>query len=186
MGVSTAAAPTVLYLRYQASADNPSGSVPATFGLTSVTSAAQLAAQGRVEDFTDLGSSGLIGSTAAQAVGTQVFKRFTRAAFTDLFGASYGTLLNLGGVPADPGCFYAEGGAPMVCQLLLSDYGQPGEVAPGPVRILVGAYEWDDAALLATVTPFESIRHRWSDLLTAATDAIKPRAAPTSRGKHGK
>jgi hypothetical protein len=186
VGVNTAAAPTRLYLRYQTAADSPSSSVAATYGLTSVTNTAQLAAQGIVEDFTDLGSSGLIGATAAQAVGAQVFKRFTRAAFTDPFGSQYGSLLNLGGTPVDPGCFYAEGGAPMVCQLLLSDYGQPGEVNPGPVRVLVGAYEWDDAALTATVTPFESIRHRWSDLLTAATDTIHPRAAPTSRKKHGR
>jgi hypothetical protein len=182
-GVSIAAAPSVLYLRYQATADSATGSTPATFALTSVTSAAQLAAQGRVEDFTDLGSAGLIGSGGAQAVGTQVFKRFTRAAFTDAFPARHGTLLNLGGVPADPGVFYSDGQAAMVCQLLLSDFGQPGEVTPGAApRFLVGAAEWDDAALTLTLTPFEQLRHRWSDLLSAAsTPQDHPRSRPASR-----
>ena len=143
-----------------------------------MTRAAAETAQGRSEDFTDLSSSGLIGSSGAQTVGNRVFTRYTRAAFTDPFTAGFGQLLNMGGVPVDPGVFYADGQTAMVCQLLLSDFAQPGEISPGPLRVLIGAYEWDDGALTATLTPFESLRKDWSSLLSAVTSTYQPRIPP--------
>ena len=56
-------APTTLYLRYQATADSANGKTPATYSLTSVDPRGGGDAQGRSEDFTDLSSSGLIGSS---------------------------------------------------------------------------------------------------------------------------
>jgi len=55
------------------------------------------------------------------------------------------------------------------------------------VKLLVGAYEWDDAARVATLTPFDSMRHNFSSLMQAAGGPDPaPRTQPIIRKKKGK
>jgi len=74
-----------------------------------------------------------------------VLKRFTRASFTDAFQIRVRPAHHMGGTPVDPGVFYSDGLSAMVFQccvrLRLQRRGHPW-----PVKLLVGAYEWDDAA----------------------------------------
>jgi hypothetical protein len=180
---SIASGPNALFLRYQATFD--SGSTPATYAIVEVDRNNAITKQGRREDATDLGSAGVLTSGAATTVGTQVMKRFTRAGFTDPFIAQYGQLCNIGGVPVDPGVFYQDGAVHMFCRVLLSDFAFSGEVTQGPVQFLVGAYQWDDAAMTATITPFENFRADFATLLQDAVDGAPGRTkAITTHKKH--
>ena len=167
----------VIYLRYQSAWD--SGRTPATYAVTSVSNSDLITATGRREDYADLSSAGTMSAGSAQAVGNQVLKRFTRAAFTQSFAVRPGDLLNMGGQPVDLGAFYGDGINAVVCKLLLGDFAYGGEITRGTVQFLVGTYEWDDAALTATVTPFESVRHDFATLLSTAVDTTPVRVKPT-------
>lgn len=179
--------PNALYLRYQSSAD---GATKATYGLTSVTRSNAIAAQGRREGFTDISSSGTLTAGAAQTVGTNTLKRFTRASFTDPFTVQYGQLTNMGGVPVDLGTYYGDGWSPpiMVMQVLLSDFAFSGELTRGPVILPVGSYEWNDDTMVATITPLESVRNDFATLLSNATDGAPGRHQPitSKKKKRGK
>jgi hypothetical protein len=63
----------------------------------------------------------------------------------------------------------------MVCKAALLDYGYGGEVKPGPVEFLVGAYEYDAAAGTAAVTPFQGVRTDFAGLMEQRVGQIKPR-----------
>lgn len=180
---SIASGPNALYLRYQSS---PDGAAKAAYGLASATNAAQLATQNRREDYTDLSSSGTMTSGSAGAVGTQILSRFQRAGFTDPFVIQYGQLMNMGGAPVDPGVYYQDSAQVMVCRVLLSDFAFAGEVLRGPVQFIVGAYSWDDGTMQATITPFGSIRHDFTSLVSAAVDSIPVRSQPVQRKKKGR
>lgn len=183
---SVAAGATMVRIRYQTAKDNQAHA-PATYALTSVTDSAREAQQGHTEDYMDLSSAGAQTAGQAQAVGSSVLQRFTRAAFTDPFQVTYGHLLSTGGTPVDPGCFYADGIGAMVCQLMLADLGYSGDIARGPMKFLVGEYQWDDSKCVATITPFESMRHNWSSLLSvAAQTAPHHRHRATHKHKKGR
>ena len=173
-----------IYIRYQATADTTK--VPATYGLTSVQQQSLIDAQGMRQDYMDLSSAGVISAGAAQATGNQVLKKFTRAGFTDAFSARYGQLTNMGGTPVDPGVFWADGITAMVLRVLLADFAFAGEVIRGPVQLMVGAYEWDDAALAATLTPAESSRRDFASLMSAAVDQETARTQPVAKKKKGR
>lgn len=181
---SVAAGPDKIYIRYQATAD--AGKKPATYGLTSVAQQQVIDAQGMRQDWMDLSSAGVTTAVAAQGVGNSVLKRFTRAGFTDAFTARFGQLLNLGGTAADPGLFWGDGMTAMVVRVLLADFAFSGEVARGPITLMIGAYEWDDGAMTATLTPFESMRHDFASLMSAAVDSFHPRQQPTHKKKKGR
>jgi hypothetical protein len=74
----------------------------------------------------------------------------------------------------------------MVCKALLSDFAFAGEVARGPVTFLVGSYQWDDGAMQATITPFGSVRHDFTSLMSAAVDSIPVRHQPVHKKKKGR
>jgi hypothetical protein len=170
---SIASGPNALFIRYNSAAD--AGNVPAKYALVEVDRSSAIATQGRREDFTDVSSGGVLTSGAATNIGAAVMKRFTRAGFTDPFVLQYGQLTNMGGVPVDPGVFYQDGAVTMFCRAILSDFAFSGEVTRGPVQFLVGAYSWDDAAMQATVTPFENFRADFATLLQNATNAAPAR-----------
>lgn len=176
---SIASGPDAIYVRYQSSGDG--GTTPAVFSLTNVVQQSVIDALGRREDYMDLSSVGTQSAGTAQGVGNQVLKKFTRAGFTDSFTVPYGRLLNMGGTKVDPGLFYQDGAVVMVCKVLMSDFAFTGEVTRGPVTLMVGAYEWNDADRIATITPFDNIRHDFSSLMTAITDAVPVRVAPTHK-----
>lgn len=183
VGQSVASGPDALYLRYQSAADT--NKAAATYALTSVVQQDVIDAQGRREDGVDLSSAGVTTAGAAQGVGSSVLKRFTRAGFTDAIQAPYGALCSNGGTPVDPGVFYPLGSPPFV-RVLLTDFAFGGEVTRGPVQFMVGAYEWDDGSMIASITPFESMRHDFASLLSAAVDDFHPRQKPVHKKKKGR
>lgn len=172
-----------IFGRYQSS---PDAATKATYGLTSSVSQALIDAQGRREDYADFGSAGVQTAGSIQTTLGLVLKRFTRAGFTSPFVIQPGQLMNMGGTPVDPGVFYQDSAAVMVCRVLLSDFAFSGEVTRGPVNLLVGSYVWDDAACTATITPFESMTHDFTSMLQAAVDDIPVRSQPTAKKKKGK
>lgn len=176
--------PTVIYIRYQITAD--AGNKAATYGLTSVSDGPRTGKLGRSEAYVDLSSGGIQTAGQAQAVGLNVLKKFTRASFSDSFTFKYGDLLNMGGVPVDPGVFYCENGAPMVTKLMLADYTASGEVNPGTLNLLIGAYQWDDGACTGTMTAFESLRSDFAGLMQAAVNTMPVRTLPVAKKKKGK
>lgn len=173
-----------IYIRYQATKDTTK--VPATYALTSVQQQSLIDAQGMRQDYMDLSSAGVMSAGTAQAAGNQVLKKFTRAGFTDAFSARYGQLTNMGGTPVDPGVFWADGITAMVIRVLLADFAFAGEVIRGPVQLMVGAYEWDDAALTAAITPAESSRRDFASLMSAAVDQVTARQQPVAKKKKGR
>lgn len=186
VGRNVTAGATMIRIRYQTAADS-SKHAPAAYALTSVEDTTRAAQQGHTEDYMDLSSAGAQTAGQAQAVGNAVLQRFTRAAFTDPFQVRYGHLLNMGGAAVDPGVFYSDGIGAMVCQLMLADLGYAGDIARGPMRFLVGQYQWDDSACIATITPFESINHNWPTLLSvAAQTEVHHRHHATHRHKKGR
>lgn len=176
---SIAAGPTTLYIRYQASADDADTNTVATYGLTSVTNSALEASTGRREDFLDLSSAGVYTAGQAQAVGNQAMKQFTRVAFAEPFTVRHGSLRSLGGTLLDPGAFYMDGMAGMVCRLLLADYTPGSDSQLGAPQFLTGGYEWNDADLVGTVTPYEALRHDFSSLLEMVGSSAPDRTGAT-------
>ena len=155
-----------ILLRYQATADIAATStkkaVAATFAITSASNPASVAAHGQMEYFLDVSSAGVMSATAARAIGQQVLTRFVRASFAGPFTASPGQVRTTGGQPVDLGC----DGAGLVYQVMVTDGGYGGEVAPAPLVFMSGAYEYDEDTGTATITPFQSARHDLASLIS--------------------
>jgi hypothetical protein len=166
-----------IWIRYESSADTTStsgGDTPAVYATTSVSNAASVAAHGVIETYIDLSDAGVMDAAAAAAVGNAVLSIYVRASFAGPFTAGYGQLLNTGGAAIDPGTDQA---ATMV-RLILTDYAYGGEVTPQfPVTFIVGAYEWDDFAEVATITPYQSVDQSLTGLLSLESSLLTPIAA---------
>lgn len=158
-----------IWIRYEISDGSASGT-SATFGLTSVTNPASIAAHGALETYIDLSSAGVISAAQAQQVGNYVLAIYQRASFAGPFTASFGQLLNAGGAPVDPGTDQAG----TVVRLLLTDFGYGGEVTTAPITFIVGAYLWDDFAQKATVTPYQVLNQSLSGLLSLENTLLTP------------
>jgi hypothetical protein len=150
-----------LWLRYQASADAAAAS--AVYDLTSTTVTASALKYGPVEDYEDLSSAGDMTSAAVQALGANLLSRYIRASFSAPFTVRQGQLMTAGGQAVDLGS-EREGS---ICQALITDYGYGGEVVPGPLTFLTGAYQFDDTAQTAQVTPFQSLDMSVASMLSA-------------------
>ena len=162
-----------IYIRYQITdaSSSTSGSQQATYGTTTVQNTASVAAHDVTETYVDLTSAGVMSAGAAQAVGNHVLAIYQRASFAGPFTAAYGQLLSTGGTPVDPGADQAG----TVVRLILTDYGYGGEVNPGtPISFIVGAYEWDDFAQKATITPYQSLDESLSGLLSMESTVLTP------------
>jgi hypothetical protein len=161
-----------IYIRYQVSdaSSSTSGSQQATFGLTSVTNAASVAAHGVTETNVDLASAGTMSQGAAQAVGNKILQLYVRASFAGPFTAARGQLLNTGGAPIDPGTDQAG----TVIRLILTDYAYGGEVTPAPITFITGGYTWDDFAGKATITPYQQLDQSLSGLLSMESTILTP------------
>jgi hypothetical protein len=124
-----------------------------------------------METYIDLSDVGVMTGTAAQAVGNQVLAIYQRASFSGSFKASYGQLMNTGGQAIDPGTDQAG----TLVRPILTDYGYGGEVAPQfPMTFIVGAYEWDDFAQTATITPYQSVDESLTGLLSLENTLLVP------------
>jgi len=169
-----------IWIRYEVSADTTDGSgnsVPAVYAVTSVQNAQSVAAHGVLETYVDLSDAGIMNAAAAAAVGNSVLQIYQRASFSGPFTASYGQLLNTGGVPIDPGTDQASN----VVRLILTDFGYGGEIALNqPVTFTVGSYSWDDFAQVATLTPYQSVDASLTGLLSLANTVLTPIAAASS------
>ena len=151
--------------------DGLPGGTSATCGTTTVQNAQSVAAHGVIEDYVDLSSAGVMPAVTAQTVGNFVLQNYVRASFAGTgFTASYGQLLNAGGVAVDPGCDQAGS----VVRLILTDYGYGGEVTMAPITFLVGAYSYDDFSQKATITPYQNLDQSLSGLLGMAGTVLTP------------
>jgi len=162
-----------IFLRYQATADNENASPPvaATYATTVTENTASIALHGAMETYVDLSDAGVMTAGQAQAVGNYVLDIYQRASFAGPFTARYGDLMNIGGQPVDPGTDQAG----TVCRLILTDFAYGGEVTPQfPVEFIVGAYQWDDMAETATITPYQTLNESLTGLLSLETTILAP------------
>ncbi len=160
-----------IFIRYQVTADDTTSGATATFALTSVTNAADIAAHQPMETFIDLSSAGVMTQAAAQAVGNNALAVYQRVTFAGPFTVKPGQLLTTSGVPIDPGTDQAG----TVARLILTDFGFGGEVTETlPVTFLVGGYSWDDQAQTATIAPFQSLFTNLGSLLSLESTILTP------------
>lgn len=159
-----------IFIRYQSVADDSANGTAAAYGTVIAQNAASVAAHGVMETNMDLSDAGVMTSAAAQAVGNQVLSIYKRASFGGAFTGSYGQLLNTGGSPIDPGTDQAG----TMVRLILTDFGYGGEVAPGPINFITGAYEWDDYAQVFTLSAFQTVDQSLSGLIQLQGMLMKP------------
>jgi hypothetical protein len=160
-----------IVIRYMSVADNATTGVAATFATTTVQNAQSVAAHQVIETYIDISDVGAQTAGQAQALGNAVLSIYQRASFAGPFTASYGQLLNTGGVAIDPGTDQAG----TVVKLILTDFGYGGEVTPNqPITFVVGAYSWDDFAQKATITPYQNLDQSLTGLLSAQHNAMVP------------
>jgi hypothetical protein len=154
-----------LYIRYQITADDTTGTTgaKATYGLASATITASAALHQPMESYDDITSGGVTTLTTAQNAASGVLQQYQRAAFTGGFTVQPGQLMTMGGQPIDLGADQAG----TVVRLVAEDYGYGGEVTPGPLQFIVGQYAYDDTTQTATVTPFQTVATSMSGLLQA-------------------
>jgi hypothetical protein len=156
-----------LFLRWEDIADGPLG--PAQFTNANVTTAASITAHGTQEGYDDLSSAGFQSSAAPiTAAGNAALQRYQRASFAGSFTARYGQVLTTGGQPVDLGTEQAG----HVYKVILTDFGYGGEVVPGPLTFLSGAYAYDSATETATITPFQSLDLSLPGILSALSLSI--------------
>ena len=130
----------------------------------SVASQASIDAHGALEAFLDLSSAGVMPLEVAQGVASFVLQKYQGASFAGPFTVTPQQFLTTGGTPADLGCQKAG----IVCQLICVDYGYGGELNAAPVTFLIGEFEYDDDAEVATITPFQAVRSDLTSLLSVA------------------
>lgn len=160
-----------IIIKYQTGADNATAGTSATYDFVAATNNQSIAMHGQMETYFDLSNAGVMTSAQAVAVGNYVLQIYQRASFAGPFQASYGQLMNNGGVAIDPGTDQAG----TMIRPILTDYGYGGEVVPqDPMNFIVGGYEWDDFAQVATITPYQTIDQSLSGLLSMENTVLKP------------
>ena len=152
-----------VFIRYTAVGDNATTGVAASYNVVLAQNAQSVAAHGVSEVYVDLSDAGVLSSAAAQGVGNSILALYQRASFAGPFQASYGQLLNTGGQAIDLGTDQAG----TMVRMILTDFGLGGEVQPGPIEWIVGAYSYDDFAQVATITPIQVLDQSLTGLLSA-------------------
>lgn len=154
-----------LNIRYQATADK--GGAAATYGMTSVTQPASIAAHGRTENYWDLSSAGVMSAGTAQGYGNAALAKYTAASWAAAFQVSPGQYLNAGGAPVDLACEKAG----EVVRVILADGPYGGEYNPAPPVIFpVGQIAYNAIGGTAQITPFQA----WTDNFATLLTLIKP------------
>jgi hypothetical protein len=159
-----------IFIRYMSVADNTATNTAASYDVVSAQDSASVTAHGVMETYVDLSNAGVMTPAQAQAVGNNVLALYQRASFAGPFTVSYGELLTMGGQPVDPGTDQAG----MMVRLVMTDFGYGGEVVPGPVDVIVGAYTWDDFNLVATITPLQTLDQSLTGLLSMEATVLTP------------
>ena len=168
-----------LFLRYQVATDEIPA--PTLYSLANVTTAASITAHQPLEAYEDLSSTGVQTSGAVTSAGNNILNRYQRASFGGPFTVRYGELLNPGGYPVDLGTDQCG----QMVRLILADYGYGGEIVPDPVIFMIGAYEYDDMAQTAQVTPFQSLDLSFTNMLSALSTTLQPHPYSHWRGWRG-
>jgi hypothetical protein len=163
-----------IFVRYEITADttdSSGNSVPATYGLVEVSNSAA-AAYGAAasEQYLDLSDVGVLTAAQAEAVASYILEIYQQISFGSSFSAQYGQLLNIGGVPVDPGTDQAG----TVIKLILTDFAYGGDVIPQPVIFVVGSYMWDDFGQVATIQAYNTLNMSISSLLSLETQLLTP------------
>lgn len=151
-----------LWLRYESQAQQVTsgGTGAAQYAITSVVNSPQVTKHGQLENYGDFSSAGVMTSTAAENVGTAMLAKYVAANYAGPFTVLPGELLTVGGAPVDLGM--EQAGTVVRCMLASGGYG--GDVVPAPpIQFVTGAYEYDDGAETATITPYLAVT---SDLPT--------------------
>lgn len=158
-----------IWIRYQNSADDSDSS--ATYAVTQVVNTGH----GGTEAYLDVSDAGTLTTSAAQAIGVQILKIYQNSTFGSSFTVQPGGLLTTGGVPVDLGCEQAG----TVDRLLLADFAYGGALLPSAQlpQFITGGYEWDDQALQATITPYQSLDASLSGLLSMTQQTMQSVAA---------
>jgi hypothetical protein len=151
-----------VFLRYQTNANN---SASPTYGVAEETVPASILAHGPVEAFEDISSVGYQTLAQTQSEAATVLSRYIRASFSGSFTVHQGEIMTVGGQPVDIGMEPAGN----IYQALITDYGYGGEVVPGPVTFMAGAYSYDDTAQTAQITPYQSVDMSLTGMLQAIT-----------------
>jgi hypothetical protein len=163
--------------KYMTAADNTTTNTSATYSTAFVQNAPSEAVHQVIETYIDLSDVGVMTLTQVQQVCNYIFQIYQRATFAGPFKASYGQLLNTGGMAIDPGTDQAGS----MVKLILTDFGYGGEVTPQfPVTFIVGAYEWDDFAQVATITPYQSADQSLTGLLSTENTMLVPITVATA------
>jgi hypothetical protein len=162
---------TSVWERYESTADNATSGAAAVYATTTSNDTGSAAIYGALEQYIDLSQAGVMTSGAAQALGSNLLNRYLRASFAGPFLTGPQQLLTLAGQSIDLGL--GMSGGPMVCQLVLTDYGYGGEVdLLPPLSFLVGAYLYDDDSQTAQITPFQYLDASFSGMLSAASTML--------------
>ncbi len=148
---------TAIQAYYQLTPDSTTGGtnpvdIPATYQVVEEYNTPNAAVHGTMENFIDLTAVGAIDTASAQAVLVALLEKYQAASYSEAFPVQQGQLLTMGGTPVDLGCEQAG----TCVQLVLADGGYGGEVSPGPVTFVTGAYNFSDDAQSATITPWQS------------------------------
>jgi hypothetical protein len=156
-----------IVLRYQATADieatGTKAAIPATFLTAYATNQVSVQAHGVMEYYLDISSAGVMTGTAALAIGHNILNRYVRASFAGPFTAGPGQVRNTAGTPVDLGCDEAG----LVYQVMVTDAGYGGEVAPAPLVFMSGEYSYDEDTGTATITPFQSVKKDLAGLISS-------------------
>jgi hypothetical protein len=159
-----------IFIRYQVTADNETTGASATFGLVSVQNTVSIGLYGPIETYIDLSDAGTMTSGQAETVGNYVLSIYQAVTFSGPFTVQPGQLLTTGGSPVDLGSVQAGG----VCQLILTDFGYGGEVAPQPVTFIIGSYAWSEDDQTGTITPYQALNQSLSGLLSLENTLLTP------------
>lgn len=158
----------MLYARVQTAAD--SGNVKAAFQNATASNAASIAKHGRIEDYWDLSSAGVMTPTAGAALAASALAKYIATSYGGPFTVSPGQYLTVGGAPVDLACETAG----EVVRLILADgpYGGEVTVAP-PIIFSVGQVQYTETSQTLDVTPFQAWNGDFGNLL----NIIAPKAS---------
>lgn len=157
----------MLYARVETAADN--NNVKAKFQNAFAQNNASIAKHGRIEDYWDLTSSGVLTPTAGANLAASALAKYTAASYGGPFTASPGQYLTIGGSPVN----LATETAGEVVRLILTDgpYGGEFSVAP-PIIFSVGQVGYTEASQSLSITPFQA----WTGDFTNLLGLLAPKA----------
>ena len=167
-----------IWIRYciTAASTTSGGTGAATYGITSAVNAQSVAMHGTLETFVDLSDVGPVGGAGAGDRRITSSRYISGLLLRVPLPAIMARSANMGGTPIDPGTDQAGN----VVRLVLTDFGYGGELVPGPINLIVGAYEYDDFLQSFSITPYNSVNMSLTGLLSMENTILTPIAAAST------